>query len=77
MVFVVRPAVQYMTIEQYVYISSCQDIFEHSFQCSLSSSCHAISKDILDPLSPFLPIVHCFQQVFIQIGTELLYLGLN
>ena len=27
------------------------------------SSCHAISMDIPDPLSPLLPIVHCYQQV--------------
>ena len=29
-----------------------------------ASSCHAISMDIPDPLSPPLPIVHCFRQVF-------------
>ena len=43
-----------------------------------SSSCHAISIDFLDPLSPPLPIVHCFRQVFratSRIGTELLYVG--
>ena len=28
---------------------------------SSSSWCHAISTDIPDPLSPHLPIVHCFQ----------------
>ena len=42
----------------------------------LSSSCHAISMDIPDSLSPPLPIVHCFWQVFratSHIGTELLY----
>ena len=42
------------------------------------SSCHTISTGILDPLSPPLPIVHCFQQVFratSHIGTELLYVG--
>ena len=31
---------------------------------SSSSSCRAISADIPDPLSPHLPIVHCFWQVF-------------
>ena len=43
-----------------------------------SSSCHAISTDIPDPLSPPLPIVHCFRQVFratSRIDTELLYVG--
>ena len=42
------------------------------------SSCHAISMDIPDPLSPPLPIVHCFRQVFrtrSRIGTELMYVG--
>ena len=49
----------------YIYISS-----------SSSSSRHAISMDILDPLSPPLSIVHCFWQVLratSRIGTELLY----
>ena len=43
-----------------------------------SSSCHAISTDIPKPLSPPLPIVHCFRQVLratSRIGTELLYVG--
>ena len=34
--------------------------------------------DISDPLSPHLPIVHCFRQVFkatFRIGTELVYVG--
>ena len=42
----------------------------------ISSSCCATSTDILDPLSPLLPIVHCFWQVFRAtscILTELLY----
>ena len=45
---------------------------------SSSSSCRAISTDILDPLSPPLPIVHCFRQIFraiSRIGTELLYIS--
>ena len=45
---------------------------------TISSSCHAISTDIPEPLSPPLPIVHCFQQVFgaiSPIGTELLYVS--
>ena len=43
-----------------------------------SSSCRAISTDIPDPLSPLLPIVHCFLQVLRatpRILTELLYVG--
>ena len=53
-------------------------IGEHSTTRSLelSSSCRAISTDIPDPLSPPLPIIHCFQQVLratSRIGTELLY----
>ena len=39
-------------------------------------SCRAISMYIADPLSPLLPIVHCFQQIFrvtSRTGTELLY----
>ena len=46
----------------------------------ISSSCHAISTDILDPLSPPLSIVHRFQQVFRatpHIYTELLCVGLS
>ena len=45
---------------------------------SLSSSCHAISTDIPDPLSLHLRIVHCFLQILRatpRIGTELLYVG--
>ena len=43
-----------------------------------SSWRHAISTDIPDSLSPPLPIVHCFRQVFrvtSRTGTELLYVG--
>ena len=42
------------------------------------SSCHAISADIPDPLSPPLPIVHRIRQVLgaaPRILTELLYVG--
>ena len=45
---------------------------------SSSSSCCAISMDIPDPLSPPLPIILCFWQVFratFHIATELLYVG--
>ena len=43
-----------------------------------SPSCRAISRNIPDSLSPLLPIVYCFRQVFratSRIGTELLYVG--
>ena len=46
----------------------------------VSSSCCTISMDIPDPLSPLLPIVHCFWQAFrttSRIYTELLYVGLS
>ena len=42
---------------------------------SSSSSCRTISTDISDPLSPYLPIVHCFREATSRIGTELLYVG--
>ena len=44
----------------------------------ISSSCRAISTDFPDPLSPPLPIVHCFRQVFrttSHIYTEWLHIG--
>ena len=47
---------------------------------SSSSSCRTIRTDIPDPLSPPLPIVHCFRQVLratSRIGTELLYVCLS
>ena len=53
------------SIQYYSFVSS-----------SSSSSSHVISTDIADPLSPHLPIVHCFRQVLratSRIGTELLY----
>ena len=43
-----------------------------------SSSCHAVSTDLFDPLLPPFSIVHRFRQVFkatFCIGTELLYVG--
>ena len=43
----------YTWTHMYIYISS-----------SSSSSCRTTSTDIPDPLSPLLPIVHCFWQVF-------------
>ena len=53
-------------------------LFFFSTIYGVSSSCHAISIDIPGPLSPPLPIVHCFRQVLraiSRIGTELLYVG--
>ena len=55
-----------------------QDLVLNNFDGSSSSSCHTISTDIPDPLSPPLPIVYCFQQVFRAtycIGIELLYVN--
>ena len=45
---------------------------------SSSTSCHAISTDIPEPLSSPLPIAHCSRQVLrstSRIATELLYIG--
>ena len=47
---------------------------------SSSSSCHAISTDTPDRISPHLSIVLCFRQILratSRIGTELLYVGSN
>ena len=55
----------------YIYILVCVYILS-------LSSCHAISTDIPDPLSPYVPIVHYFQLILratTRIGTELLYEG--
>ena len=49
-----------------------------SSSSSSSLSCCAVSTDIPDPLSPPLPVVHCFRQVLgatFRIGTVLLYVG--
>ena len=46
------------------------------FPWHISSWCRAASTDIPDPLSPFLPVVHCFWLVLratFRILTELLY----
>ena len=48
---------------QYIYILPVNIIWPPSFSSS-SSSCHAVSTDIPDPLSPLLPIIHRFWQVF-------------
>ena len=52
-----------------------EDKFTYWGSSVSSSSCHAITMDIPDPLSPLLPIVHCFRQVLratFCIFTELL-----
>ena len=55
--------------------------FSIMLQKSLSSSSYrTICMDIPDPLSPHLPIVHCFRQILratSRIGTELLYVDSN
>ena len=45
---------------------------------SSSSLCRVASKDLPNPFSPPIPIVHCSREVFEAIsciGTELLYIG--
>ena len=81
---------KYMTRWYFLVIFIClphpsyQIVFSHPYSLVYidikSSSCHAISTDIPDPLSPHLPIVQCFQQILRAtscIGTELLYVGLS
>ena len=56
----------------------CYSPHSHTHTHISTSSCHAISTDISDPLSPLLPIVHRFRQVLMatpRILTELLYVG--
>ena len=50
-VYVWMSVLRFLYIYIYIYISSS------------SSSCRAASADILDPLSPFLPIIHRLRQV--------------
>ena len=64
--------------------NTINSIYSSSFVCThlngSLSSCHAISTDISDPLSPHLPIVHCFRQILratFHMGQELLYAGSN
>ena len=50
----------------------------YGLSTSSSSSCRTTNTDIPDPLTPLLPIVHCFRQVLrasYRILTELLYVG--
>ena len=63
-------------VHLYVYIYICVYI-EYNGLTS-SSSCHAISTDIPDPLPPLFSIIHHFWYVFKAtscISTELLYVG--
>ena len=56
----------------------CHNICMPLYIKSSSSSRHTTSTDIPDPISPPLPIVHWFRQVFratSRIDTELLYVG--
>ena len=53
-------------------------IFDVMVFTSSSSSCHAASTDLPDPLSPPVSVVHCAREIFKTtscIGTELLYIG--
>ena len=62
----VRLSVCLSYIYIYIYIYDKSKIYEEesrSVKSSSSSSCHAISTGILDPLSPPLPIAHRFQLV--------------
>ena len=62
------------SLSLYLFLSLCLCIYIYIS----SSSCCAISMDILDPLLPCLPIVHCLQQVLratSSISIELLYVG--
>ena len=59
--------------------SFTNDNYHQLFETISSSwSYCALSTDIPDPLSPHIPIVHCFWQILratFRIGTELLYVG--
>ena len=64
--------VGYLGPNTFLYLSSSAS--------SSASSCHAISTDIPDRLSPHPYIVHCFRQIpwaTSRIGTKLLYVGSN
>ena len=54
----------YTDIYIYIYIIMYTDIYIYIYISSSSSSYHAGSTDIPDPLSPLLPIVHRPRQVF-------------
>ena len=65
-------------MQSFIFHSHINYFFNQARKTLSSSSCHATSMDIPDPLSLSLPIVHCFQEVFkftSCIGTELLYIG--
>ena len=77
----------YMYAYMYAYMYTCILVYIYGYiyiriyvymYISSSSLYHAVSTDIPDPLSPHLPIVHCFWQILSatpRIGTELLYVG--
>ena len=46
------------------YLNLYDKTYHFNFLFSSSSSCRAASTDILDPLSPLLPVVHRLWQVF-------------
>ena len=65
-----------------MYLSPISTWYHHLFiniyKISSWSSCRVISTDISDPLSPPLPFIHWFWQVFqatSSISTELLYVS--
>ena len=69
--YITRFLILFWTIYlKYIEISlSCLTIYPHItrfliMSVYISSSCHAASTDIPDPLSPLLPIIHRFWQVF-------------
>ena len=65
-------------IERLEFVVLFCDVTVQHIELSSSSSSSAISTISPDPLSPPLPIVHCFRQVLratSRIGTELLCVG--
>ena len=58
----VKPRSQHRTSDHVLYLIHGDRLFW--FRQPSSSSCRAASTDILDPLSPLLPIVHRLWQVF-------------
>ena len=63
-------SIWYIYIYIYIYTRNSdkeslhKNVFDAIIASSSSSSCHAASTDIPDPLSPLLPIVHRLWQVF-------------
>ena len=55
----------YMCIYIYIYVCVFMGIYIYMDSCVyISSSCHAASTDIPNPLSLLLPIIHHLRQVF-------------